>query len=197
MMSRLRYALSGPMQRSITYNPMQLPHGAWSAGGTLVSLTGTFRDIPELEDLAMGNSFQSSKIQAVLDWCGPINFSSMDEQFTVSSLGKANHYAADSAESKLFGESIALIPEDVKKADPETSITPDDPPFFIQHGTLDTQVPSQQSVEFATKLEQVLGKDNVSLELIQGADHADAMFSTTENVNKVLDFLDKTIGTSR
>ena len=181
------------------YNLQPDAIAAWgrSAGGTLVSLTGTSRDIPELEDLEMGNSNQSSKVQAVVDWCGPINFSSMDEQFTASNLGQANHNGADSAESKLFGVSIALIPEKVKKADPETYITPDDPPFFIQHGTIDTQVPSQQSVEFATKLEQVLGKDNVSLELIQGAGHADAMFSTTENVNKVLDFLDKTIGTSK
>ena len=77
----------------------------------------------------------------------------------------------------------------MKAANPETYITNDDPPFFIQHGTADSQVPTQQSVDFAARLKPAIGA-NVTLELLQGAGHADPAFTTPENVAKVLDFLD-------
>ena len=128
----------------------------------------------------------------MVDWFGPINFSAMDEQFSQSGLGPANHNQADSPESRLFGQSIAAVPDRVKAANPETYITADDPPFFIQHGTADSQVPTQQSVDFAARLKPAIGA-NVTLELLQGAGHADPAFTTPENVAKVLDFLDSAL----
>jgi dipeptidyl aminopeptidase/acylaminoacyl peptidase len=79
----------------------------------------------------------------------------------------------------------------VKAANPETYITPATPPFLLQHGTKDATVPVQQSIEFATKLRQVIGDDRVRLELIEDAEHLDLKFLTPENVKKVLDFLDQ------
>jgi hypothetical protein len=40
-------------------------------------------------------------------------------------------------------------------------------------------------------LSKILGGNQVRLELIQDAEHADPRFEIPENVNKVLDFLDK------
>jgi dipeptidyl aminopeptidase/acylaminoacyl peptidase len=90
-----------------------------------------------------------------------------------------------------MGQAITEIPEKVKAANPETYIRPGAPPFLLQHGTKDPVVPVQQSIEFAEKLRPVIGKENVTLELLEGAEHADMMFETPENVSRVLDFLDK------
>ncbi|MCX6698618.1 MAG: alpha/beta hydrolase [Methanomicrobiales archaeon] len=172
-------------------NPDKIAVWGGSAGGNLAALAGTSGDVASLEDMDLGNSGQSSRVQAVVDWFGPINFTSMDEQFTASGLGPATHNAADSPESKLFGKAITAVPDLVMGANPETYITADDPAYFIQHGTADSQVPTEQSINFAAKLAKVIGSDNVTLELLQGAGHGDAMFTTTDNVGKVLAFLDK------
>lgn len=49
----------------------------------------------------------------------------------------------------------------------------------------------QMSINFAAKLEQVLGKDRVQLGLLEGAEHGDPRFESAENIKKVLNFLDK------
>src|SRR5262245_50032586 len=52
--------------------------GAWgsSAGGHLVALLGTSGDVDELEGEA-GNLDQSSRVQVVVDWFGPTDFTRM------------------------------------------------------------------------------------------------------------------------
>lgn len=164
-----------------------------SAGGNLAALAGTSGDVPELEDLSMGNPQHSSCVQAVVDWFGPINFQNMDNQFTKSGLGPVTHNQTDSPESQYLGAPIPAIPEKVKAANPETYISVDDPPFFIQHGTSDSQVPTEQSVDFAKGLETVIGTEKVTLELLQGAGHGDQAFTTGENVDRVFAFLDKNL----
>jgi acetyl esterase/lipase len=101
------------------------------------------------------------------------------------------HNGANSPESLLFGNKITEIPERVRAASPIIYIKKNAPPFFIQHGTKDAVVPVQQSVGLAAKLRVVLGNRMVKLELIKEAEHADPRFETPENVDKVLDFLDK------
>ena len=103
------------------------------------------------------------------------------------------HSEPNSPKSLLFGKTITEIPEKVKAANPETYIRLGAPPFLLQHGTNDVTVPAMQSIDLVAKLEQVLGKDNVTLELLEGAEHADPGFETIENVNKVLDFLDRVL----
>lgn len=165
---------------------------AWggSAGGNLVSLAGTSGGVKALSDPALGNSEVSDEIQAVVDWFGPIDFGAMDEQFTASGTGPANHDAADSPESKYLGAALNTVPAKVKEADPTTYITADDPPFLIQHGTNDANVPVEQSKDFSAALIKTLGAEQVTLRLLDGASHADAAFTTDENVKLVLDWLD-------
>ena len=106
-------------------------------------------------------------------------------------LKNISHSGANSPESLLLGRKITEIPELVRAANPETYITSDAPPFFIQHGDRDDTVPHQQSVNLAAKLRAVLGPDKVYFELLPGARHADPAFETSQNVQKVLDFLDQ------
>jgi hypothetical protein len=42
----------------------------------------------------------------------------------------------------------------------------------------------------AEQMAAAIGKENVILELVEKVGHADAIFFTTENINKVLDFVD-------
>ena len=81
----------------------------------------------------------------------------------------------------------------MKKANPETYISADDAVFFIQHGSIDKLVPTQQSIQFAEKLTAILGKDKVSIELLEGANHGGPQFETAENLKKVILFLDKNL----
>lgn len=169
---------------------------AWgsSAGAYLALMLGTSAGIDTLEDLTMGNPDQLSNVQAVIDWFGPSNFLKMDAQLVKSGLQSPpgmEHNGTNSPESLLFGKKITEIPERVRAANPITYINKNAPPFFIQHGTKDAVVPVQQSIALATKLRGVLGDRMVTLELIEEAEHADPRFETQENVNKVLDFLDK------
>jgi acetyl esterase/lipase len=169
---------------------------AWggSAGGYLASMLGTSAGVPELEDLSLGNPEQPSHVHAVVAWFGPTNFLKMDEYLGECGLPPEpgmEHSGANSPESLLLGRQITEIPDRVKAANPETYISPAAPPFFLQHGTMDAIVPVQMSINFAAKLEQALGEDRVQLELLEGAEHGDPRFEALENVEKVLDFLDR------
>lgn len=59
---------------------------AWgdSAGANLASMLGTTAGIPVLEDLTLGNAKQSSRVNAVVSFFGPTDFSAMDAQFKES-----------------------------------------------------------------------------------------------------------------
>jgi acetyl esterase/lipase len=171
---------------------------AWggSAGGYQASMLGVSAGIPELEDLGLGNPDQPSNIQAVVSWFGPTDFLKMDEQLAASGFPPPpdqRHIDADSPESLLLGQKITEIPERVQAANPETYVRPNAPPFLLQHGTHDPVVPVQQSIQFAAKLQQALGEAKVTLELLEGAGHADPRFEAPDNVNRVLDFLDKAL----
>jgi acetyl esterase/lipase len=178
--------------RTYHLNGAKLAVWGSSAGGHLVSLAGTSGGVKELEDLSLGNPTQSSRVQAVVDWFGPTNFLKMDEQLIQTGVNpKAAHNGPTSAESQLLGKTITEVPELVRIANPETYISRDDPPFFIQQGTVDGIVSREQSVEFAAQLEKVLGPKKVTLTLLEGAGHGGKQFSDPANLSRVLDFLDR------
>jgi acetyl esterase/lipase len=173
-------------------NPDKIASWGGSAGGHLSSVVGTSGNVKELEDLSQGNADQSSRVQAVVDWFGPTDFLKMDEHAKESKVNNPQmHSIPDSPESQLIGKNLADAPELVKAANPETYISDDDPPFFIQHGLIDPLVPYPQSVNFAKKLEQTLGKGKVTIELIPETGHGGPAFQTEQNLNKVFAFLDK------
>ena len=171
-------------------NPDKIVVWGGSAGGNLSALAGTSGDVKELEDLSLGNANQSSRVQAVVDWFGPTNFLLMDEQLIETGNGKPDHSDANSPESKLMGQKITDIPAKVQLINPETYITKDDPPFLIEHGTKDQLVPTQQSINFAAKLTPVLGKEKVTIHLLEDARHGGLQFETKENLELVFRFLD-------
>ncbi len=166
-----------------------------SAGGYLSALAGVSSDVAAFEDLTMGNEKETSQVQAVVDWFGPINFLEMDNQFVKSGKGKPDHNESNSPESELLGQKITEIAEKAKQSNPEAYVSKDDCFFLIQHGTADKLVPMEQSTHFAQQLEAVLGKEKVTLDLLEGASHGDKKFGSSENLTKVFDFLEKKLTT--
>jgi len=155
-----------------------------SAGGNLAALVGTSEGVKELEDGTMGNPEQSSRVDAVVDWYGPIDFLSMGNQL------KQINQSPRKSNSSYIGKSKEEAPELYTSASPATYIHPGMPPFLIQHGNRDQVIPLQQSIDFATKLENILGKEKVTLDIIDNANHLDEKFTDPENIKKVLDFID-------
>jgi acetyl esterase/lipase len=176
------------------FNSQKIAAWGGSAGGYQAIMLGVTAGVAELEDLSLGNPGQTCDVQAVVSWFGPTNFLNMDALLAENGLLPPEgfrHAEANSPESLLLGAQITTIPERVKSANPETYIRPNAPPFFLQHGRADTVVPYQHSVQLAEKLIKTIGKERVQLELLEGAAHADPRFESPENVNKVLDFLDR------
>ncbi|MBP2654614.1 MAG: hypothetical protein H6Q73_2183 [Firmicutes bacterium] len=153
-------------------NPEKI--GIWgnSAGGHLAALAGTSGGVAKLEDLKMGNQNQSSRVNAVVTWFGAFDLTSIQDSRELKKLFK-------DTPTELKGAA------DVKKY-----ITKDDPPFLIQHGSSDTLVPVTQSVQLATDLYKVLGKDKVKLDILLGEPHGGSGFETPENIARVFSFLD-------
>jgi acetyl esterase/lipase len=166
--------------------------GAWggSAGGNLVALLGTSHGVAALEGAELGCPNELSRVQAVVDWFGPLDFLKMDEQFANFPEAQT-HNAPDSPESVLIGVPIQTRPDLVKLVNPITYISSSTAPFLIQHGTADKNVPPQQSQMLYDALKPFLG-DKVTLTLLKDAPHGGGpQFWSTDNVEKVLGFLDR------
>ena len=170
-------------------DPQRFAAFGQSAGGNLAATLGTSCGVAALEGAELGNADQSSCVQAVVDWFGPTDFLQMDEQFAGTSC-PANHDAADSPESQVIGAAIQTVPEKAQAANPITYVSAKAPPFLIQHGTADCNVPPQQGQLLYDALAPLIGKDKVTYTLLQGAGHGGSQFSDAANMTVVLDFLD-------
>ncbi len=177
--------------KAYKFNPDKIATWGGSAGGHLAAMAGTTGDLTLFDDASLGNAGQSSRVQAVVDWFGPIQFDQMDAQLRASGKGVPDHNAANSPESELVGKQITQAANLVKRASPATYISPNDPPIFIEHGTEDQLVPTEQSKNFYADLVKVMGKDRVTLTLLAGARHGGPQFGTPENLANVFAFLDK------
>lgn len=137
-----------------------------SSGGHLSAMMGTSGDVKNytvgdktlfIEGDVGGNFNKSSRVDAVVDWYGPITFQKMD------SCGSTQvHDAPDSPESVLVGGPIQDNLDLCALTDPITYIDEYDPPFLIIHGDEDPLVPYCQSV----MLHEALTKNGLESELI-------------------------------
>jgi acetyl esterase/lipase len=157
-----------------------------SAGGHLVALLGTTGDVKELEGDG-SNKEVSSRVQAVVDFFGPTDMLKMKAQADANSVLDAD--SATSAVGKLFGGPVQEHKELAEKANPIHYITKDAAPFLIMHGDKDNLVPLAQS----RILDEALKKAGVesTLVVIEGDGHGGPGFAAKENLEKILDFLDK------
>lgn len=111
-----------------------------SAGGHLSSLLGTSGGIAALEGELGPHRGVSSRVQCVVNLCGP-------EDFALALMfDKANRPVwKDDAVSGLLGGPAPDRPAEARAASPVTHVSKDDPPFLTFHGTADQRVAFQQA----------------------------------------------------
>lgn len=125
----------------------------FSSGGHLASLAGVTNDMKktargdttvEIEG-AVGNDLEySSRVNAVVDWFGPVDMSRMKNCETVND--------ERSPEAALIGGAPADNPDLVQLISPITYVTTLGPRFLVIHGEADTVVPHCQSEYFSAEL---------------------------------------------
>jgi acetyl esterase/lipase len=128
-----------------------------SAGGHLAALLGVAgidAGLEPIDGLYVGTA---TNVQAVIDMYGITNLATWNI----------------SAGQNYLGCSLSSCPATWSKASPLYNITSDDPPVMIIHGTADTTVPLEQSLQFVAGLQSA----NVHVELmkITGAPHSFAI----------------------
>jgi acetyl esterase/lipase len=120
-----------------------------SAGGHIAALVGLTAHRADLEG-GHGVVGPSSAVDAVVDWYGPADLSTMPR-----------HTLPPQVAAKLPPE-LVTPPEDqltrglagpaLADASPVTHVTPDAPPFLLVHGTADWLVPYAQSEQLSAAL---------------------------------------------
>ncbi|MGM9593970.1 MAG: alpha/beta hydrolase fold domain-containing protein [Candidatus Onthomonas sp.] len=165
-----------------------------SAGAYLSLMTALTPEVAELNGDVSDNLEQSSSVAALVDFYGPVEFYTMDEE--AAALGQeGTSFSSDgSFESAFVGQAVG--------ADRDFTYTTwwgtyqDQLPAgfalraWVQVGDSDTSVPCTQSEHFAAGLAEVIGTENVRFSVIKGAAHEDPLFYTDENLAQVFAFLD-------
>jgi acetyl esterase/lipase len=169
--------------------------GVWgaSAGGQLAALTGTSSGVHPFDDAALGNAGMSSRVQAVLDVSGPINFLTMDDELIAEGYSHfARHNDGAGPESRLLGAAVQTVPEKAKAANAETYISEASAPMLIEYGLVDNSVSYMQATSLAEKLIGAIGKDHVGIVLFPEGGHGGGdAFTASENMSRVFAFFDR------
>ncbi|MEO8005442.1 MAG: alpha/beta hydrolase [Betaproteobacteria bacterium] len=148
----------------------------FSAGGHLASMLGVTRKEDGFEGLG-GNPEQSSRVQAVVSFFGPTDFS-------------ARNWPKDLEEEVIapfLGGSFADKSDFYRRASPINYASAESPPFLFFHGTDDQLVPIDQS----RRLAETLKKAGVPTRMValEGEGHGFSDPNNQEAMRQMLDFL--------
>jgi len=166
--------------------------GVWgdSSGGHLSALVGTSGDVKALEGTVGNHADQSSRVQAVCVYYGPIDFLAILNQKSDIKRGEF----PGAPEAQLLGGRTLDKKDLAIAANPITYITKDDPPFLIVHGAKDIRVPIAQSQALRDALKAAGVEAN--LELIAGAGHGFNAEQQARALPLVLTFFNKHLKTA-
>ena len=148
----------------------------FSAGGHLAAMLGVAGAQDGLEGTG-GNAGQSSRVQAVVSFFGPTDFSTRD-------------WPADLEREVIvpfLGGAFADQPETYRKASPISYVSARAPPFLFFHGTEDKLVPFDQSRRMAERLTQAGVPARVVA--LEGEGHGFSDAGNQRSMQQMLDFL--------
>lgn len=159
-----------------------------SSGGHLASLAGVTNGVKQytvgsatidLEGSLGDNDNYSSKVDAVVDFFGPIDFLRMEACSTYKS--------GSSPEADVLGVNIGQNLDKARLLSPITYVDPTDPPIIIFHGGQDNVVPSCQSQYFYDKFQQA-GVESEYV-FVSNGQHGPNVNNTQQNLQKMVQFL--------
>lgn len=160
--------------------------GAWggSAGGHLAALLGT---TGRIRDFDVGVHLeQSSEVQCVVNWFGPVDFLDWGVPFSPSMDSK------ESSVYRLLGGPISQNQEMARRASPLHHLDGRSAPFFTIHGDQDNIVPLIQSRRLHEALQDA-GVES-TLRIIPGAGHGTEEFCQPEMFDEITEFLARHLG---
>ena len=155
-----------------------------SAGGHLVSLLGTSGDVKELEGDLGPDTGVSSRVQCVVNLCGPQD---LTKALMFDKSGKP--IVNDNAVVGLLGGTFEEKHADAVAASPLTYVSKDDPPFINIQGTDDRRV----SFTNAEAIHAALQKVGVTSLLVPLKDGGHASIGNAEGKARALAFLDQVL----
>lgn len=150
----------------------------YSTGGYLACLLGTTDPHDGLEGTG-GNTDQSSRVQAVVSFFAPTDFSKCD-------------WTPD-VEKKVYvpylGASFASRPDLYRKASPVTYARAGAPPFLLFHGDMDTVVDLRHAREMTDRLHQA--GNEARLVILEGEGHGWSGDKLLNTLRQMMDFFDE------
>jgi acetyl esterase/lipase len=153
-----------------------------SAGGHLAALVGVTNGQRELEGRIGAHLDHSSDVQAIVDYYGPANLTTILKQSTPHGLS-----VREPALRLLLGGQPEDKSELAKLASPVFHVDKTDPPLLMLHGDQDPQVPINQSHELhGVYKQQAL---TATLEVVHGGDHGGPLFFDPARQKLALAFL--------
>lgn len=151
-------------------NPDQVIIMGDSSGGQVSAVAGMTAGLPLYDDPILS---ENCHVRGIIDLYGAV-----DVTLPYGFPGTLNHQRPDSPEGMLMGYDITDHLEEARAANAKTYVEADIPPILIAHGTKDTVVFCQESVDLYEALMEA-GK-NAKLYLLRGADHGGPAFWTKE-----------------
>lgn len=169
------------------YRADRIAIGGNSSGAHLAALVGVTNGDARLEGTVGDALSQSSSVQAIVDYYGASDLTTILAQSTPFGLNMRRP-ALELLLGALPDQAEALA----RLASPVFHVDRSDPPLFLLHGDRDPQMPINQAHELQGAYE-ALGLD-VSFDVVHGAAHGGDMFFLPEHLDRVLAFLHRTIG---
>jgi len=173
--------------REYGYRSDRIAVAGASSGGHLAAMVGVTNGNKELEGTEGDYLKESSNVQAILDYFGASNLTTILAQSTPHGLD-----IRKPALDKLLGGQPETVPALAELASPVFHVDKNDPPLLLLHGDQDPQMPINQAHELQGAYEK-LGLD-VHFDVVHGAGHAGPMFYEPEHLKAAVDFLQRTIG---
>ena len=158
-----------------------------SSGGHLATLVGVTNGNKELEGTVGNNLDQSSDVQAIIDYFGASNLTTILSQSTPHGL---------SVRKPALELLLGALPENAKAlaelASPVFHIDRNDPPLLVVHGDQDPQMPINQSHELEGKYKEL--NLDFSFDVVHGAAHGGEVFYSGVYLEHALAFMHRTLG---
>lgn len=168
------------------YDASRIAIAGSSSGGHLAILVGVTNGNKVLEGVVGNNPDQSSDVQAIVDYYGASNLTTILSQSTPHGLS-----VRKPALELLLGALPENATELAKLASPVFHIDSDDPPLLIIHGDQDPQMPINQAHELAGQY--IASGLDVYFDVVYGGAHGGDLFYSPEHLERVLAFLHRTI----